>query len=71
MRNMVDKARRIVNTVDVPLFCKMDTCYGDATTVYDTVKGYIPAVIAGAHLEDQTHPPKSGPRRTPSAQRRH
>ena len=63
MRDMVDNARRIVNTVDIPLFCDMDTGYGDAIQVYDTVKEYIRAGIAGAHLEDQTYPPKSGPRR--------
>ena len=63
MRDMVDNARRIVNTVDIPVFCDMDTGYGDAIQVYDTVKEYIRAGIAGAHLEDQTYPPKSGPRR--------
>ena len=31
MRDMVDNARRIVNTVDVPVFADMDTGYGDAT----------------------------------------
>ena len=63
MRDMVDNARRIVNTVDIPVFCDMDTGYGDAIQVYDTVKEYIRAGIAGAHLEDQTYPPKTGPRR--------
>ena len=63
MRDMVDNARRIVNTVDIPVFCDMDTGYGDAIQVYDTIKEYIRAGIAGAHLEDQTYPPKSGPRR--------
>ena len=63
MRDMVDNARRIVNTVDIPVFADMDTGYGDAITVFDTVKEYIRAGIAGTHLEDQTYPPKSGPRR--------
>ena len=63
MRDMVDNARRIVNTVDIPVFCDMDTGYGDAITVYETVKEYIRAGIAGTHLEDQTYPPKTGPRR--------
>ena len=63
MRDMVDNARRIVNTVDLPVFCDMDTGYGDAIQVYETVKEYIRAGIAGAHLEDQTYPPKTGPRR--------
>ena len=63
MRDMVDNARRIVNTVDIPVFCDMDTGYGDAITVYETVKEYIRAGIGGTHLEDQTYPPKTGPRR--------
>ena len=63
MRDMVDNARRIVNTVDVPVFADMDTGYGDAIMVHTTVKEYIRAGIAGAHLEDQTYPPKLGPRR--------
>ncbi len=63
MRDMVDNARRIVNTVDIPVFCDMDTGYGDAIQVYETIKEYIRAGIAGAHLEDQTYPPKTGPRR--------
>ncbi len=63
MRDMVDNARRIVNTVEIPVFCDMDTGYGDAITVYETVKEYIRAGIAGTHLEDQTYPPKTGPRR--------
>ena len=63
MRDMVDNARRIVNTVDIPVFCDMDTGYGDAIQCYETVKEYIRAGIAGAHLEDQIYPPKTGPRR--------
>ena len=64
MRDMVDNARRIANTVEIPVFADMDTGYGDAITVYDTVKEYIRAGIAGAHLEDQRYPPnKSGSRR--------
>ena len=63
MRDMVDNARRIVNTVDIPAFVDMDTGYGDAITVYETVKEYIRAGIAGTHLEDQTYPPKTGGRR--------
>ena len=64
MRDMVDNAWRIVNAVNIPVFADMDTGYGDAITVYDTVKEYIRAGVAGAHLEDQTYPPnKSESRR--------
>ena len=37
--------------------------YGYAISTHYTVREYIEAGIAGAHIEDQTFPPKSGPRR--------
>jgi len=63
MRDMVDNARKIVLTVNIPVFSDADTGYGDAVNTYRTVREYIHAGIAGCHLEDQTFPPKSGPRR--------
>ena len=68
MRDMVDNARRIVNTVNIPVFADMDTGYGDAVTVQNTVKEYIRAGVAGAHLEDQTHPPNRSQRRCVSVE---
>ena len=56
-------ARRIVTPWTSPSFAIWTPATGDAIQVYDTVKEYIRAGIAGAHLEDQTYPPKSGPRR--------
>jgi 2-methylisocitrate lyase-like PEP mutase family enzyme len=61
-RDMIDAARRICLSVDLPVFADMDTGYGDALTVYNTVREYIQAGVAGAHLEDRVLPPKSGPR---------
>ena len=63
MRDMVDNARKIVLTVNIPVFSDADTGYGDAVNTYRTVREYIHAGIAGCHIEDQTFPPKSGPRR--------
>jgi 2-methylisocitrate lyase-like PEP mutase family enzyme len=63
MRDMVDNARKIVLTVNIPVFSDADTGYGDAINTYRTVREYIQAGIAGCHIEDQTFPPKSGPRR--------
>ncbi len=63
MRDMVDNARKIVLTVEIPVFADADTGYGDAISTHYTVREYIQAGIAGAHIEDQTFPPKSGPRR--------
>jgi 2-methylisocitrate lyase-like PEP mutase family enzyme len=63
MRDMVDNARKIVLTVDIPVFADADTGYGDAIGTYYTVREYIRAGVGGVHIEDQTFPPKSGPRR--------
>src|SRR6516162_9844785 len=63
MRDMVDNARKIVLTVQIPVFADADTGYGDAISTHYTVREYIQAGIAGAHIEDQTFPPKSGSRR--------
>jgi len=53
----------IVLTVDIPVFADADTSYGDAIGTYYTVREYIRAGVGGVHIEDQTFPPKSGPRR--------
>src|SRR6201987_5024422 len=63
LRDMVDNARKIVLAVQIPVFADADTGYGDAISTHYTVREYIQAGIAGAHIEDQTVPPKSGPRR--------
>src|SRR2546422_5265632 len=58
MRDMVDNARKIVLTVNIPVFSDADTGYGDAVNTHRTVQEYIQAGIAGCHIEDQTFPPK-------------
>jgi 2,3-dimethylmalate lyase len=37
MRDMVDNARKIVLTVNIPVFSDADTGYGDAVSTYRTV----------------------------------
>src|SRR5438477_2622583 len=49
--------------LQIPVFADADTGYGDAISTHYTLREYIQAGIAGAHIEDQTFPPKSGPRR--------
>src|SRR3989440_8157149 len=49
MRDMVDTARKIVLTVEIPVFADADTGYGDAISTHYTVREYIQAGIAGAH----------------------
>jgi 2-methylisocitrate lyase-like PEP mutase family enzyme len=64
------RLRKIVLTVQIPVFADADTGYGDAISTHYTVREYIQAGIAGAHIEDQTFPPKSGPRRRCISSRR-
>lgn len=63
MQDMVEVARRVVAAVDIPVFADMDTGYGDALSVYRTVREYIRSGVAGAHVEDGEYPPTMGPRR--------
>src|SRR5499426_4281605 len=50
MRDMVDNARKIVLTVEIPVFADADTGYGDAIHVYRTVREYMLAGVGGIHL---------------------
>jgi hypothetical protein len=45
-----DSARKIVLTVQIPVFADADTGYGDAISTHYTVREYIQAGIAGAHI---------------------
>jgi len=60
MTEMVDRARQMVNTVDVPVFCDADTGYGNPINVMRTVEEFESAGVAGIHIEDQTFPKKCG-----------
>jgi len=60
MTEMVNQARNIVNTADMPLICDADTGYGNPINAIRTVKEYERAGVAGIHLEDQVAPKKCG-----------
>lgn len=60
LTEMVDRARQMVNAVDIPVFCDADTGYGNPVNVVRTVEEYESAGVAGIHLEDQTFPKKCG-----------
>ena len=53
---MVDRAARIADAVEIPLFADADTGYGNALNVMRTVRAYERAGVAGLHLEDQELP---------------
>jgi 2-methylisocitrate lyase-like PEP mutase family enzyme len=59
---IVDNARRIVQAVDIPVFCDADTGYGGIQNVRRTVHDFFHAGVAGIHLEDQVEPKKAGSR---------
>ena len=60
MTEMVDRARGVVEAVDVPVFCDADTGYGNPLNVRRTVQQYERAGVAAIHLEDQTFPKRCG-----------
>jgi carboxyvinyl-carboxyphosphonate phosphorylmutase len=60
MTEMVDNARRIVETIDIPLIADADTGYGNPVNVVRTVREYERAGVAAIHLEDQVMPKKCG-----------
>jgi 2-methylisocitrate lyase-like PEP mutase family enzyme len=57
---MVERAARIADAVEIPLFADADTGYGNALNVMRTVRAYERAGVAGLHLEDQESPKQCG-----------
>jgi methylisocitrate lyase len=60
LSEFVENAARIVDSVDVPVFCDADTGFGNALSVARTVRAYERAGVAGLHLEDQESPKRCG-----------
>jgi len=61
MSEMVDNARRIVETVNIPVIADADTGYGNPINVIRTVQAYEDAGVAGIHIEDQVFPEEVWP----------
>jgi len=57
---VVERARHICASVDIPVIVDADTGYGNPLNVYRTVKDLIAAGAAGCFLEDQVWPKKCG-----------
>lgn len=57
---MVANARTIVRAAGVPVICDADTGYGNASSVWHTVREYEDAGAAAIHLEDQVWPKRCG-----------
>jgi len=57
---MIERARCICGSVDIPIIVDADTGYGNPLNVHRTVKELIAAGAAGCFLEDQVWPKKCG-----------
>ena len=58
--DMVDRASRIAEAVDMPLIADADTGYGGLLNVRHTIRGYEAAGVAAIQIEDQEFPKKCG-----------
>jgi len=57
---MIDRARQICGSVDIPIIVDADTGYGNPLNVHRTVRDLIAAGAAGCFLEDQVWPKRCG-----------
>jgi methylisocitrate lyase len=57
---IVDQARRVCRSVEIPIIVDADTGYGNPLNVVRTVRELIDAGAAGCFLEDQQWPKKCG-----------
>jgi len=57
---MIGAARRIADSVSIPLIADMDTGYGNSLNVIRTVEEIASSKVAGIILEDQEWPKKCG-----------
>ena len=60
MTEMVENARRIADSVSIPVIADADTGYGNHLNVIRTVQEYERAGVAGMQLEDQVSPKRCG-----------
>ena len=57
---IVERARQICGSVEIPVMVDADTGYGNPLNVYRTIKQLIAAGAAGCFLEDQLWPKRCG-----------
>ena len=56
----IDNARRIINSVDIPILVDIDTGYGNPLNVWRTVTDLEKLGAGGIFLEDQVWPKRCG-----------
>ena len=57
---MLENARHIARSVDLPVIADVDTGYGNAINVIRTVQDFEAAGVAAIHIEDQESPKRCG-----------
>lgn len=62
LNDVLEDARRITNSSDLPLLVDIDTGWGGAFNISRTVKEMIRAGVAGVHIEDQVMQKRCGHR---------
>ena len=60
LTEMIDKARQIVEAVNLPIVSDAETGYGNAVNVVRTVREFERAGVAAIHIEDQMTPKRAG-----------
>lgn len=60
MTEVAENAAAIAAAVSIPVFCDVDTGYGNAINVMRTIRTFEAAGVAGVHLEDQVSPKRCG-----------
>jgi len=60
LTEMIDKARQIVEAVNLPIVSDAETGYGNAVNVVRTVREFERAGVAAIHVEDQMTPKRAG-----------
>ncbi len=59
LRDVVDHARHVASSTNIPIFVDTDTGFGNAVNVHYTVQECVNAGVAGIQIEDQEAPKKS------------
>lgn len=58
--DVITHARYIARSVEIPVICDADNGFGNVLNVWDAVRGFEEAGVAGVEIEDQTLPKKCG-----------
>jgi 2,3-dimethylmalate lyase len=60
MPELLETAKNIVNAVDIPVICDIDTGFGNAINLIRTIRNFESAGVTAVQVEDQITPKKCG-----------